>query len=70
MLLVQSDGLLDGVVADHVSLGEVFGEDAGTGLVFLVDGVFLRFFRFAGRGRGGGGGGGFFACELIDGGGA
>lgn len=57
MLLVQGDGFLDRVVAHHISLGEVLGDDAGARLVFLGDVFFLLL---------GGGGAGLFAGEIVN----
>jgi hypothetical protein len=57
VLLVQFDRLGDGVVADDVAVGQVFGEDARARLVFLVD-VVLIFFGFD---FGGGG-----ASQIVD----
>lgn len=37
VLVVECDGLLNGVVADHVTVREVLGNDARAGLVFLRD---------------------------------
>lgn len=63
MLLVQRNGSLDSLVADDVSLGKVFGKDARTRLIFLLDGVALLVLGFSGRG-------GFLACHVVEGMGA
>lgn len=41
MLRVKLDGMLDGGVADNVAMGEVLGEDTGTGLLLLCNVVRL-----------------------------
>lgn len=35
MLVIEGNGTLDRRVADYVAVGEVFGNDARAGLVFL-----------------------------------
>ena len=37
MFIVESDGTLEGGVAEDVAVGKIFGYDAGAGLVFLGD---------------------------------
>lgn len=44
VLLVDRDGLLDCVVADHVALCEVFGKDAGAWLILLLEVVVILVF--------------------------
>ena len=59
MLVVQSDGVLNGFVADHVAVGEVLGDNARTRLIFLLDLVLagtsfpgcLTFFAASGAGE-------------------
>lgn len=58
MLLVQGDGLLDGIVTHHVPVRQILGDNAGPRLVFLGD-VVLVFLL-------GAGGGGLLAGELVD----
>lgn len=41
---------MDGLVADGVAVGEVFGDDAGAGLVFLFDVVLVLVLGFVGAG--------------------
>lgn len=41
MLLVEIDGLLDGLVADYVAVGEVLGDDTRAWLVFGSDVVLV-----------------------------
>lgn len=50
VLLVQGDGLLDGVVADDVPVRQVLGDDARARLVFLGDLVLFGFLGGAGAG--------------------
>lgn len=57
VLLVQGDRLLDRVVAHHVPVGEVLGDNAGAWLVLLGDVLFLLF---------GGRGGCLFPGEVVD----
>jgi hypothetical protein len=37
VLVVKSDGALDGVVANHVAAGQVLCDNAGTGLILLLN---------------------------------
>lgn len=41
MLVVKGDGALDGIVADHVAVGQVFGNNARSWLIFLRDIVYI-----------------------------
>lgn len=50
VLLVEGDGLLDRMVADHVAVREVFGDYARAGLVFLFYVVDARGVVFGFRG--------------------
>ncbi len=71
MLLVESEGTLDCFIADDVAVGEILGDDARAGLVFLCD--VLLVVRLFGGGRlaagdlverGGGGDGDLGGAEL------
>lgn len=57
VLLVEGEGTLDGLVADHVAMGEVFGHNAGAGLVLLCNVLLMAAARglLACTGAGGGG---------------
>ena len=37
MLVIESDGALNGVVTDGIAVREILGDDARAGLVFLRD---------------------------------
>lgn len=41
VLIVKRDGALDGIIADHVAVGQVLGNNARTRLVFLRDIVYI-----------------------------
>lgn len=43
MLFVQSNGTFYGIVADGVSMCEVFGDNARTGLIFLSEIAVIAF---------------------------
>jgi hypothetical protein len=59
VLLVERDGLLDGLVANGVAVCEVLGDDARARLVLLLEVVVVLVFGFGGRGA-------VRACEVVD----
>jgi hypothetical protein len=58
VLLIGSESRLDSLVRDDVTMGEILGEDAGAGLLFLLNVVVAIFGLF--------GGGSLFASNLAD----
>ena len=49
MFLVESNGILDGLVRDNIAMGKVFCNYTRTGLVFLADVFVMSGMFFRGR---------------------
>jgi hypothetical protein len=60
MLFVDGNSLLDSLVANRVSMGKVFCNNAGAGLVFLLEVVLVLVFGFSG-------GSAMLSCNLVKG---
>lgn len=51
VLVVQRDGLLDRLVADHIAVSQILSDDAGSRLVLLINVVLVLILGFGGAGH-------------------
>lgn len=48
MLLIKSNGFLEGLVTDCIAMGEIFCKNARAGFIFLLDVVVVLVFGLGG----------------------